>query len=314
MFWQNWTLFKDQFGKAASTEQKHTVQVVHDEDINVAGSTTSVVTTSDEDQDPLHHRRSRRALDANVLDANEDYDAMMMAQQETGSLKDNDYGVTTWWRFQARMICYRCIYFLCAIETMVIMLLFGFLVTVYLRAADFGGYDKVFAWIQLAAVILQRLPIILLTLVIIFTPRGVSKDLMTSTSEAEDDVNDDANHSHQDAASDIIQMGQPEKHFFTPFQRTGPGLLAKLWLIIAVLLNTPNDIPMSFWHMLFDGRIRPECPFFIASMYDVIFLMYWASLLFWFVFMRSEYKRNQEETMFMAIKRSQNDFDYRPFY
>jgi len=121
----------------------------------------------------------------------------------------------------------------------------------------------IFNWLFLSSYVLQRIPIIILVLLIITT---------RSTND-------------------------------------GPTTQSKIFLGLAAGFNLVNDLPLTMW-----ARFLPEtCIFVIASYVDLIHLLYLFSLIFFFLFLRSEYLRNMEECIWDTVSQIQDTFDFRRF-
>jgi len=89
----------------------------------------------------------------------------------------------------------------------------------------------------------------------------------------------------------------------------GPTRQSKGYLATAALLNITADLPLTIWNSAFpDG-----CVFVIASWVDLVHLSYIVSLLFFFLFLRSEYLRNMEECIWTTVSQIQDTFDFRRF-
>lgn len=78
------------------------------------------------------------------------------------------------------------------------------------------------------------------------------------------------------------------------------------------------DIPISIWsdieHFIPNPSGRP-CLFFIANLGDLINFLFLVGLFFYFIFVRAEYFRNQEEAVWITISKIQDtDFVFRNFY
>ncbi|KAL0490561.1 MLP2 [Acrasis kona] len=135
-----------------------------------------------------------------------------------------------------------------------------FILSTALRANSVDDRNtEAFKWFQFSTVVLQRVPIFILSLLIMFSSRS-----------------------------------------------SGPKITARIILFVAVVLNLANDMPMTYWHMFLQTSL---CVYYVASVYDTFVILYWLSLLSWFVFLRAEYVRSQEETMFTAFVQSQNSFE-----
>eukprot|EP00761_Pharyngomonas_kirbyi_P009521 gb/GECH01009537.1/.p1 GENE.gb/GECH01009537.1/~~gb/GECH01009537.1/.p1 ORF type:complete len:172 (+),score=19.10 gb/GECH01009537.1/:1-516(+) len=124
-------------------------------------------------------------------------------------------------------------------------------------------------WLQLASALLQRVPIVVLTLFIVF---WVNRSLVV-----------------------------------------GPKLFQRILLFIATFINMPFDVPLSLWRDM-DQATSEQCMFYIGSVVDAILTLYTISLVLYFIFLRSEFRRNAEEQTFQVVRKSQDFFDVRSFY
>jgi len=89
-----------------------------------------------------------------------------------------------------------------------------------------------------------------------------------------------------------------------PDNQTGPLLKSKIFLGTAALLGITSELPLNIW-----AQILPSnCVFAIASWVDVIHLVYCSSVLFFFLFIRSEYKRNSKEYHFNTVTEIQRSY------
>jgi hypothetical protein len=100
--------------------------------------------------------------------------------------------------------------------------------------------------------------------------------------------------------------------FIIIFQRfgsgEGPTIKSKIYLLIAAVLSIVNDLPLYYWAQILPGN----CVFWVASWVDFVHVLYFISLFFFFMFIRSEYLRNMEECIWTTVNQIQDTFDYRP--
>jgi len=89
----------------------------------------------------------------------------------------------------------------------------------------------------------------------------------------------------------------------------GPTRRSKIYLATAVILNSAGDLPLTIWNAAFPVG----CVFVVASWVDMVHLFYIVSLLFFFLFLRSEYLRNMEECIWTTVSQIQDTFDFRRF-
>jgi len=89
----------------------------------------------------------------------------------------------------------------------------------------------------------------------------------------------------------------------------GPTKKSKVFLVTAAVVNVAGDIPLTIWSAILPNT----CIFVIASAVDLIHLCYLASLILFFLFLRSEYLRNMEECIWTTVSQIQDTFDFRRF-
>jgi len=92
-------------------------------------------------------------------------------------------------------------------------------------------------------------------------------------------------------------------------QSLGPTKWSKCYLCLAAVLNIVGDLPENIWANILPG----SCIFIVAIWIDFIDTVYLISLLFFFLFIRSEYMRNMEETIWQSVSQIQDTFDFRRF-
>jgi hypothetical protein len=135
-----------------------------------------------------------------------------------------------------------------------------------------GNQIELYKWLQLSLLLLQRFPIAVLSIMILFSRRISNEENM----------------------------------------EMGPSIISRIVLAIALCCNIPNDIPLGYWYFFMRNTVvATKCIFFIANFFDLIVFLYLISLFLWFLFMRFEYVRNQEATMFKAMQATQSVFDVR---
>lgn len=159
--------------------------------------------------------------------------------------------------------------FFFSFQFLVILVLILALIAIIFEASNPGDVSGFYIWTLLVFFIAQKLPIALITCMILFTKRKTPEGLAL-----------------------------------------GPTLFSRTVLTIALILNLPNGIPLAYWYFFFRNTVlATECIFYIASIFDVVIILYLFSLVFWLLFIRSEYIRNQEAAMFTAMQQTQNIFD-----
>jgi len=92
----------------------------------------------------------------------------------------------------------------------------------------------------------------------------------------------------------------------------GPSSTSKVFLAIAVVLNLCNDFPITLWSLL-DKNI--DCDIFsLFSWLDLVHFCYFFAILFFFIFLREEFKRNKEDAIWTIIKQQQDpQMSFKPF-
>jgi len=81
----------------------------------------------------------------------------------------------------------------------------------------------------------------------------------------------------------------------------GPTRKSKTLLIVATLLSLFNSLPLNVWALI----LPDNCYFWLGSLVDLIHLLYFGSLLFFFLFIRNEYLRNMEECIWTTVSQVQ---------
>jgi len=89
----------------------------------------------------------------------------------------------------------------------------------------------------------------------------------------------------------------------------GPTTKSKIFLFIASILYIIGDVPYPLWAYF----LPQTCVFVIASWVDVIHIFSLLSFIFYFLFLRNEYLRNMEETIWTTVSQIQDTFDFRRF-
>ncbi|EGG22442.1 hypothetical protein DFA_04564 [Cavenderia fasciculata] len=96
---------------------------------------------------------------------------------------------------------------------------------------------------------------------------------------------------------------------FTRSGGEGPTFKSRIFLILGAIFNISNYLPLFVWSKYLPGG----CPLYVFSFVDLIQIFDFASLLFFFLFLRSEYVRNVEECIWTAVSQIQDTFDFRLF-
>eukprot|EP01122_Echinamoeba_exundans_P003610 TRINITY_DN13690_c0_g1_i1.p1 TRINITY_DN13690_c0_g1~~TRINITY_DN13690_c0_g1_i1.p1 ORF type:complete len:400 (+),score=45.80 TRINITY_DN13690_c0_g1_i1:41-1240(+) len=171
-------------------------------------------------------------------------------------------------------------------EAVFFVLFVAYLVGLYLKVANLGTIRTgVIYLVFMAIYIIQRIPPIVLVVVIVL--KGVCCQ--------KQDAADSNNGINADNA-------QPE----------GPTIWSKIFLIIATVLHGFNDLPYDFWA---DVLTQLGCVFYIASWLDLVHILYFVALLFFFIFLRAEYHRNRENCLYETVAEArESSFDFKNFH
>jgi len=89
----------------------------------------------------------------------------------------------------------------------------------------------------------------------------------------------------------------------------GPTKKSKLVFLLAAVLHLVNDLPTFIWTQI----LPAGCPITIASWLDILSLFNFASIIFFFLFIRWEFLRNMEEVIWEKVNQIQTTFDFRRF-
>lgn len=142
-----------------------------------------------------------------------------------------------------------------------------------------------YKWIFLGSFVVQRLPAIVLAVFIISQP--------TQRGGADSVISGDA------LSADDSILGTND----------GPSLKAKVFLGIATGLTIFGDIPLAVWALF----IPSNCVLYIFAGVDIVHIVYVVGLIFYFLFLRCEYLRNMEETIWDTVNRFSSAFQFRKF-
>lgn len=87
----------------------------------------------------------------------------------------------------------------------------------------------------------------------------------------------------------------------------GPSLVSKIVLVAALFAGAVGDLPLDIVHALL-SQVPPfrGCPLWVASVYDVLLMLQWVSVILWAVFARAEFWRNHAELFHEVISHTQN--------
>ena len=138
-------------------------------------------------------------------------------------------------------------------------------------------------WVFLAFFLLQRIPVIFLTIVIIFAKPQVQGAILHPSSSGtvtEPAVNNNTSE--------------------------GPTKKAKVLLALATIVSISGDVPLSLWAAAFGT----DCIFWIGNGVDLLHIFYVTGLILYFAFLRSEYLRNMEECIWHTVERFQRSFNF----
>lgn len=134
-------------------------------------------------------------------------------------------------------------------------------------------------WVFFGAFVVQRVPALLLTVVIVFFSRPTNAAVASGT------VTDE------------------------PSSYIGPSRKAKTMLLLAAVFCVFGDVPLSFWSLL----LGQGCIFWIASWVDFLHILYVIGLVLYFSFVRQEYLRLMEEAIWTNVSKFQATFNFSKF-
>ena len=138
---------------------------------------------------------------------------------------------------------------------------------------------------------LQRIPIIVLTFVVIFYSRDRKPKNLTNTAQREQ-----------------IQVAEDDGEAI-PNTDDGPSTRSRILLLVATIFNACGDLPLEVW-----ADVLPKnCTLNVASLPDLVLFLYIFSLLFFFFFLRAEYIRKKEECMWQVVQKYQDTFAFKRF-
>ena len=161
-----------------------------------------------------------------------------------------------------------------ALELLVVLLFSAYIVSLYLK--QMARDNQVYIYLYIGTFFAQRLPVAALVAVI------------------------------------VRRDGNPD----------GPTGTAKVHLVMAAVLFLLSDLPLEMWSSLVSWHHERTatthlhleyCPLVFASWIDVVFLIYTLALLLFFLFVRLEFRRNMEETIWGTVAAIQHSFDTREF-
>nr|CAG4716210.1 unnamed protein product [Naegleria fowleri] len=168
------------------------------------------------------------------------------------------------------------------------------IIAILLRALHSNNLQNVeiYKWLQFSALLFQRVPIAIISTLIIFS--GLFAKLFSKKSR--------------------MNPHYPTSSEFTSGSNTngGPTILTRLLILLALLLNIPNDIPLSYWNYFIYGTSLenfPKCLFHFASIFDCILLLFFFSLVLWLFVMIIEFRRYRKETVEAALSDTVENFE-----
>ncbi len=87
--------------------------------------------------------------------------------------------------------------------------------------------------------------------------------------------------------------------------KVGPTIFGRVVLSLSLLFAIPNFIPLQYWFLFVRGtKVSTDCIMYIASFFDIFVLNSVVHHVLLFIFIRGEYKRNQEAAKFAAMQRT----------
>jgi len=90
----------------------------------------------------------------------------------------------------------------------------------------------------------------------------------------------------------------------------GPTRQSKVYLFLGAVLHLSSDLPIFFWDQILPG----QCIILNSISYiDILTIVNFLALIFFFLFLRSEYLRNMEECIWTTVSQIQDTFDFRRF-
>jgi len=161
-------------------------------------------------------------------------------------------------------------------EAWAVFCFFFSIISIILRISNMNAVGELAAfykWFELAVLLFQRVPIVIICIMIICT--GITS----------------------------ICTKKPTGG--------GPGIPVRILVLAALLFNIPNDIPLSYWNYFLFVRIDsvPSCVFYFANIFDAILVMFLISLVLWLCVMVIEFRRYRKETVEAALADSVENFE-----
>ncbi|KAG2374965.1 hypothetical protein C9374_010339 [Naegleria lovaniensis] len=170
-------------------------------------------------------------------------------------------------------------------------------IAILLRALHSNNLQNVeiYKWLQFSAILFQRVPIAIISILIIFN--GLFTKLFKKKNRMS------TPYSTLTTSSELTS---------TNHTNGGPTILTRLLILMALLLNIPNDIPLSYWNYFIYGSSLenfPRCLFHFASIFDCILLLFFFSLVLWLFVMIIEFRRYRKETVEAALSDTVENFE-----
>jgi hypothetical protein len=157
--------------------------------------------------------------------------------------------------------------------------LFLLVLCAYIALAWLQLHDHDLKWVFFGAFVAQRLPALILTVVIVF---------------------------FSSPASTVVASGTVTDE---PASYIGPSRKAKTMLLLAAVFSVFGDVPLSFWSFI----LGQGCVFWIASWVDFLHILYVIGLVLYFSFVRQEYLRLMEEAIWTNVSKFQATFNFSKF-
>jgi len=176
-------------------------------------------------------------------------------------------------------------------ELIFIILLIIYFTFLYLEVSN--PEEKKFEVMFICAFAVQRAPVFVLVILIIYAGLGPPVDNVGNGNANEKLLNSETEPAPPNSADSAF----------------GPSRRSKIYLFIATILNVAGDLPLPIWSKILPGG----CVFYIGNWADFINSIYFFSLVFFFLFVRSEYLRNLEECIWNTVSQIQDTFDFRRF-
>jgi len=86
---------------------------------------------------------------------------------------------------------------------------------------------------------------------------------------------------------------------FPKNQIEGPKNSSRAILLIAALLDTINNIPVTLWADIINDR---NCVFHVLGKVDIIHILFCIAQILFFLFLREEFLRNKEQFLYNTVQ------------